>query len=306
MAIATAFSAEQTPTEVRYDAKSVTVNLAFQTAFNKFSRFNRNYELVGISPDGYQIWASTLSVGQTPTSGKDPDCEYAQWTIDGGEYISKHVASFASNTLYSLDRSYKRHSTERRRSLRLASNGFYSLGQSFVHYIKPFSQTSAQFFAYKVGSTYNPEEFSINSHINMAAASETYDIANKKHIINVDWNVTNIYDAAIDKVTLYAQMAGIEEPTVIEISGKTKGNNNIEVPWYIKDVTITAKATTTSICAGLIRKEIPCDTIKRDLLLDNLPCSIKVNGLRESFDDDLGTYNPEVVWTCPELSLIHI
>lgn len=300
MAIATAFSAEQTPTEVKYDAKSVSVNLAFQAGLNKFSRFDRNYELVGIAPDGYQIWASTLSVGQTPTSDKDPGCDYAQWTIDGGEYVSKYVASFASNTIYGLDHSYKKHSVDSRRSLRNASNGYYSPGQSFVHYIKPFSQSSAQFFAYKVGSTYNPEEFTINSHINMATASETYDIANKKHIINVDWNVTNIYDAAIDKVTLYAQMAGIDEPTVIEISGNTKGNNNIEVPWYIKDVTITAKATTKSICAGLIRNEIPCDTIKMDLVLDNLPCSIKIKDLRGSFDDDLGTYNPEVEWTCPE------
>ncbi len=300
MTLATAFSAERIPAEVKYEAKSVSVNLSFLTGPNKYSQFDRNYELVGLAPDGHQIWASTLSVGETPTSDKDPGCDYAQWTIDGGEYVSNYVGSFYSNTIYDLDTSFKNHSLNHRRSLRTVSNGHYSLGHSFVHYIKPFSQTSAQFMAYKVGAAYEPEEFSINTHIDMTTSSEVYDIATMKHIINVDWNVANTYDAAIDKVTLYAQMAGIEEPTVFEITGKSSGSNTFEIPWYIKDVTITAKASTTSLCAGLIHEEIQCDTIQRDLLLDKLPCSIKVTDLRESFDDDLGTYNPAVEWTCPD------
>lgn len=292
MATVGAFTAAGASFETQYEASSVMVNNGYR-ATEKYGNYNQYYHLIAKSSDGYQIWAMEF----TPTYEKAYD--YAKWKINGGEYISSNVDSFEANGSYSLSTNYGGTVTNYLRTMINVCNGTKS-GARFCHFIKPLSPTTAKFMAYRVGTDYTNVNFAIDTYVKMSTASTTYDVAGMKHIIKVAWHFDNVNDEVIDNVAICAQMEGIESPTEYVTSGRCSGVTEVEVPWNIKNVTITARVTPKDCYKVLFPGGIDGDKLTCNLSTEGLDCSVSVDDLRGGYDNDYGTYNPEVAWTCTE------
>ncbi len=300
MVLTTAFSAKATPVEVKYEAESVKSTASRKTVNKQYIAETKPYILVGVNKDGYQIWRTIVNLGKLFYTGENYGCEYAVWRIDDGEQISAHTDSFEANTVYNLDQSYANYILRNNRNFQYVCDGFYSNGNSYTHFIKPTSQTTAQFMAYRSGSSYRSQDFAINSHINIKKESVTYDVENKKYRIELSWNLDNVTEIPVESVVFYTQMEGIVSPSTTSVCNRNFATTYIDVPWYIKRVSITAKFTPLERYAVLFPNEVTSDTICHEFLLNDLPCSIKTEDLSSSFDADYGTYNPNVEWTCQE------
>lgn len=303
MALTFAFQASATPVEVKYEAKSVKITAERKVRNNCYISQTKAYMLVGVGKDGYQIWESDLDIRSSTNyySGDyDYGDEFARWSIDGGEAISTHVCYFERNTVYGLDIYYKNAWWRNQRQLIYVCNGDFSQGKSYKHFIKPTSQTTGLFLAHQNGTDYAPDEFSISSHVNIKLDTVTYDMEKKMYRAKLSWNLDNLTHIPIDKVTIYAQLEGIVSPIAIDVIARCDAITYIDIPWNIKNATFTAKVTPMDKYKFLFHDEITTDTIRHEFTLNDLPCSVKVDDLRNSYDADYGTYNPEVEWTCPE------
>ncbi len=290
MATVTAFSAAGASFETQYEAKSVMVNNGYRST-EKYANYDQYYQLIGKSSDGYQIWALDF------TPAHDKAYDYGKWKINGGDYISTNVDTFDENCCYSLSSNYGGTVVNRYRSMINVCNGTKS-GARFCHFMKPLSPTTAKFMVYRVGTEYSNFNFAIDTYVRMATASTTYDVAGMKHIIKVAWQFDNVNESVIDNVAICAQMEGIVSPKEFVTYGKCSGVTEVEVPWYIKNVTITAKVTPKDCYKVLFPGGIDSDKLTYNLIADGLDCSVSVDDLRGGYDNDYGTYNPDVVWTC--------
>ncbi len=290
LSAASTVAAKDWKVEPVYDAKSVTVKHHYNDDGVTYWWLTE-YRLIGVAKDGCQVWTAEFTEDNSVTMNAD-------WSIDKGPILGTVVYKFKDSTVYDLVSDYSW-------PWYLASGGrsFVDILSNkqveFVHYFKPSSQTTAKYFVWNSTHPIYLSDWRIEDHLTFEPTKPIYDAENFCYRIPLSWKLSNLTTEGVKKITLKVRYKDVDTPQLIEITGKVSGQNEIVVPWTVKNVTITADIELNEryAFAGLTNGSVVSDRLIFDLTPE-VDCTIKASNLRENFRESDHTYAANVEWTC--------